>query len=154
MIPDPLPELIPQAIAKPLALSEKHIPLATEQHDIVGQRSEHVIWRNAWTQPGMREIEARGLEVRVVEELSEDGGKLLVFAGAGLASLFARLRVVGWRVEGDYAADFDFGVDACCGYGDGTAVFVRGDEGEGGGACLAEHGDAVEAGSGADEGDA
>ena len=102
-----------------------------------------MVGRDAGAEPGVREVERGGLQVRVVEELCEDGGKLVVCTGAGLAALGACLRVVGWRVEGDDAADADFG--ALVEDGDCGAFFAGGDEGEGGGAGLAEHGDAVEA---------
>lgn len=128
MVVHTLAELL-ERVAEALALGEQHVPLAAEEDDVVGQHVEHAFGRHAGAEPRVCEVQRGGLEVRVVEELSEDGGELLVGAHAGCAALGAGLRVVCWRVEGDYAADFDDGVVGFCHDGYGGAVFVGGDEG-------------------------
>lgn len=147
-------EVFLQAVAELFALGEQHVPFAAEEDDVVREGFEHAGGRDAGAEPGVREVEGRGLQVRVVEELSEDGGELLVRACAGCSALGSGLCVVGGRVEGDDAPDFEDCVGGFGHDGDGGAVFVGGDEGEGGGAGLAEHGDAVDAGFVADQGDA
>jgi len=121
-----LPHLIAQPIAQPLTLGQQHIPLAGKQDDVVGQRGQHVGGGDAGGQERVRLVQRRRLQVRLVEQLGEDGGELLVGAGARLAPLLARLRVVRRRVEGHQPAQLELAPAAAD--ADGGAVLLRRDQ--------------------------
>lgn len=55
----------------------------------------------------MCKIERRWLEIRVVEEIGEDSGEVLVNPRARLSALGAGLRIIGRWIEGYYAPNFE-----------------------------------------------
>lgn len=124
-------QAVDEAVAEALAFCEKHIPFTAEEDNVVWECGEHVVGRHAWAQPGMGKIERGRLQVGVVKQGGEDGGKLVICPRARGAALCAGLGVVCGRVEGYYASDLEDGGGTFCGDGDGGSVLVRGDEGEG-----------------------